>query len=75
VVKYRYTMFRDVNCVYLDKIKISEFLAMFCKSRGISNDSWSIESSSDIHYTGGGDKLVNLGLDLLGLEKCLERYR
>lgn len=75
VAKYRYTALRDINCVYNDKIKISEFLAMFCETRGISNDSWAIESSSDIHYTGGGDKLVNLGLDLLGLRKCLERYR
>jgi hypothetical protein len=72
---YRYTPLHDVNCVYLDKIKISEFLSMFCETRGISNDSWSIESTSDLHYTGSGDKLVNLGIDLLGLEKCLERYR
>lgn len=74
-VTYRYTPLRDINCVYNDKIKISEFLAMFCETRGISNDGWAIESSSDIHYTGSGDKLVNLGIDLLGLRKCLERYR
>ena len=72
---YRYTPLRDVNCVYLDKVRISEFLSMFCKTRGISNDSWSIESTSELHYTGSGDKLANLGIDLLGLEKCLERYR
>jgi nucleoside-diphosphate-sugar epimerase len=72
---YKYAGLRDINCVYKDKVKISEFLSAFCETRGISNDGWAIESSSDLHYTGSGEKLNSLGLDLLGLKKCLERYR
>ena len=75
VTNYRYAALRDVNCVYRDKIKISDFLSTFCETRGIGNDSWMIDSVHENNYTGSGEKLDSLGLDLIGVKKCLERYR
>jgi hypothetical protein len=66
---------KDINCVYKDKIKISDFLGAYCDIHNIPRQYYSIDSTSDLNYTGSGDKLQALGLDLIGLNNSLGRYK
>lgn len=64
---------KDVNCVYTDKYKISEILNMFKEMHDITKPI-TIESKSDLNYTGSGAKLASLGLELKGLAYSLNEY-
>jgi len=66
--------FKDINTVYMKKVKISEMLKLYCEIHNISVNNFEIESVSNLNYTGDGTLLNNLGLKLLGLEECLKRY-
>jgi nucleoside-diphosphate-sugar epimerase len=75
VVKNIPAVLKDINCVYKDKIKISDFLGAYCDIHNIPRQYYSIDSTADINYTGNGEKLQALGLDLIGLNSSLERYK
>lgn len=64
---------KDINCVYDNKIKVSDFVKLYCK---IKNDDRDIEivANIDINYTGRAKNLSKLKLNLLGVEKCLMNY-
>jgi GDP-L-fucose synthase len=59
--------FKDINCVYKEKLFLSQILKNF--------KSVTIEKISNQHYTGDGDKLSSLELPLLGLKKSIEEYK
>ena len=63
----------DVNCVYLKKYKISEAVAMFADAREIKSN-FTIASTSKNNYTGSGEKLHSLGIELNGLEQGFKDY-
>lgn len=64
---------RDINCVYLEKHLLSNHLTMLSQwqnatiSYEITNKTWG-------YYTGDGEKLAQLGLELHGLEEGLRNY-
>lgn len=64
---------KDVNCVYLEKHLISDYLEMLSKCRNVDikfevvNKTWG-------YYTGSGKKLAQLPIILDGLEQGLKNY-
>ena len=64
---------KDINCVYENKIRVSDFVKLYCK---LKNDTRNIDivEGIDINYTGSAKKLSKLKLNLLGVEKCLINY-
>lgn len=63
----------DVNCVYMKKYKISEAVKLFAQIRGLQSD-FKIFSESMNNYTGSGEKLHSLGIELDGLEQGFKDY-
>lgn len=63
----------DVNCVYMKKYKISEIVRLFAQVRGLQPD-FKVFSESQNNYTGSGEKLNSLGIELEGLEKGFRDY-
>lgn len=67
---------KDMNLVYKNKTTLSYIVNKFCLVNNINTDR--IKFVNDItvkNYTGNGDKLYNLSLPLVGLEKGLETYK
>jgi GDP-L-fucose synthase len=69
--------FRDINLTYRkvnrDK-SLGAFIETFCSIHRIMNPARIIGKDLDRCYTGSSNKLNNLGLPLIGLEKGLEDY-
>ncbi len=63
--------YTELNCVYKKKFYLSQ-LATKIKKLTNSKSPIIIDEKSKIHYTGNGDRLEELGLDLDGLEKGLK---
>jgi dTDP-4-dehydrorhamnose reductase len=61
------TYHRDVNCVYEEKLYLSQVLNKINPVEVIG--------STPIKYTGSGKKLSDLNLRLLGLDKSIEEYK
>jgi dTDP-4-dehydrorhamnose reductase len=59
--------FKDVNCVYSEKLFLSQILSNFKPV--------TIEKTSDCNYTGDSDRLELLDLPLLGLERSIKEYK
>ena len=59
--------FKDVNCVYEEKLYLSQVLN---KIRPIE-----ITGTSELNYTGNGHALAGLNLSLLGLEESIKEYK
>lgn len=72
ILSNRITSF-DVNCVYKDKIKLSDFLRCFDKVFK-RNNNFVIDKISDLNYTGSCDKLNSLNLNLFGLEESFKNF-
>jgi hypothetical protein len=66
-------VYQDINCVYLEKHLLSNYLTMLSQwqnatiSYEITNKTWG-------YYTGDGEKLALLGLELQGLDEGLKNY-
>jgi GDP-L-fucose synthase len=60
--------FKDINCVYDIKYKLTDIANMFNKSYTITNN------ESGKAYTGRADKLKSLNLSLMGLEEGLKEF-
>jgi dTDP-4-dehydrorhamnose reductase len=58
--------YNDINCVYQEKIKLSRTLSII---RPVD-----VIEESSLNYTGNGDKLAKLDLNLIGLVKSIENY-
>lgn len=65
--------YQDVNCVYMEKYKISEVIGMFASVHNLKNNIV-VVSESDNNYTGDGNILKSLGIELEGLEKGIKQY-
>lgn len=63
----------DVNAVYVNKIKVSEAVELFCSLNNIKPN-YSIVSTNNNNYTGSGIKLQSLGVKLQGLEQGFKEY-
>lgn len=64
---------KDVNAVYLNKIKISQALDLFCSINGLKPN-FTVASYSNDNYTGSGKKLESLGVALQGLDSGFKKY-
>jgi hypothetical protein len=66
-----------IDCVYGQKIKVSEFLDLFCDINNVEKN-YIIESTSDDNYVGNSDAIHSLtnhrGLRLYGLAHGLKVY-
>ena len=65
--------FKDINCVYQNKLLISQTIEKFAN---IHNQTTPIQvvSVGDKNYTGNGDKLAKLNIKLSGLENGFKNY-
>jgi len=72
VINEKLTCF-DINCVYEDKIKLSEFLKLFCKNQKIPFIV-KIGDEIDKPYTGSSIQFKNLNVNIEGLEKGLAQW-
>jgi nucleoside-diphosphate-sugar epimerase len=66
--------FKDVNCVYQNKLLISETIQKFATIKNIATPIQVI-STSNKNYTGNGDKLAALNIKLSGLENGFRDYK
>jgi nucleoside-diphosphate-sugar epimerase len=57
---------RDINCVYKDKLYLSEILNQFKPVE--------ISKTTDNNYTGDGSRLAKLGIKLAGLTQSIKEY-
>lgn len=64
---------KDINCVYSQKIKLSDFLKTFIDIHAIKNKII-IESESKFNYTGDSFRIDNLKIDLSGLNFGIQNY-
>lgn len=63
----------DLNCVYDTKIKLSEFLKLFCKAQNIPYFV-DVKKEIDMPYTGSNMQLKNSGAYIEGIEKGLSQW-
>ena len=64
---------KDINCVYLEKNKISDVIKKFSSLNNLKSN-YAITSISNLNYTGSGLELNSLGIKLNGLEYGLSNY-
>ena len=65
---------RDINCVYKEKLLLSEFLMKFSIEKNLQ-PKFRIEPNSGYNYTGSWVNLESLGLELAGLEQGLRDWQ
>lgn len=65
----------DVNVVYQHKCLISDILKQYCEVNGINANQIVVTGTSDINYTGNGDRLAKYNLNLEGAIPTLQRYK
>ena len=65
----------DLNCVYDEKLKLSEILEMFCSIHGIDK-TYTVGNTSQFHYTANNQRLnyYKDQIDLKGLSQGLKNY-
>lgn len=61
------TYYRDINCVYKEKLYLSQILNKI--------NPVNVVGINPLNYTGNGEKLASLGLNLLGLDKSIKEYK
>lgn len=64
---------QDINCVYDKKIRLSEFLTLYCQVNGLV-PAFKVTGYNKNNYTGDSSKLQSLGIKLDGLVKGLMEY-
>jgi nucleoside-diphosphate-sugar epimerase len=64
---------KDINCVYQEKILLSEFLNTYCKLYNM-RPQFKVASNNADNYTGSGDKLGSMRIILDGLTRGLTDY-
>jgi GDP-L-fucose synthase len=63
----------DINAVYPEKLMISEVVNLFYQLQNIEPN-FKIISPRNNNYTGSGEKLQSLGIELQGLKQGLKEY-
>ncbi len=67
-------IYKDVNVVYPNKIRLSEFLNQFCEIHHLSKNNIKISENLDLAYTGDSSKLHDLQISFSGLLQGLKDY-
>lgn len=68
-------LFKDLNCVYEEKTKISDVVQLFCSLNNLKVEIKVNENKKlQLNYTGSCEKIRSLKLNLLGLKKGLGDY-
>lgn len=65
---------QDVNCVYPEKMTLSNFVLLFCTLQNLKTDFFLTTQETGLNYTGDPGRLASLGLNLSGLVSGLENY-
>jgi dTDP-4-dehydrorhamnose reductase len=65
---------KDINVVYKEKYKLSEFLKKFCEVHRVDSSSIEVVSSTEKNYTGNSEILDRYDIPLLGLERSFKEY-
>ena len=65
---------QDLNCVYPEKLKLSEIIKMFADAHGLDSSLITVTSVDKHSYTGSGQRLGMYNLPLEGLELGLKNY-
>lgn len=63
---------KDINCVYQNKTKLFDTVKGFISYHNINTTI--MPGPKGLSYSGNGDRLADLNLNLLGLQKSIERY-
>jgi len=63
---------KDMNLVYSEKIKMSDFVSLFLKIKGLKKEY--LNTSSNFNYTGSSEKIESLNINLQGLREGLNLY-
>ena len=66
-------LYKDLNCVYPEKLMLSEQLKLFAKYQ-VPNGLIDVKLEPGPNYTGNGDNLARLKLPLQGLEQGFKNY-
>ena len=66
--------YKDINCVYDKKFKLSDICNLYCDSKNYDKSLVVIKSQTNNHYTGNSFRLNSLNLPLKGLEESLKLY-
>jgi len=74
VIEKPHSYNRDLNCVYPDKMLLSNVLRRFVEVQGLDPQVLKVLDERGFSYTGAGDKLRELRLPLSGLEQGLINY-
>ncbi len=67
--------YTDINIVYQNKLLLSDLLSTYCQIHNIDTKHLVITGTSNKHYTGNGDRLASLNLNLEGIRPTLKRYK
>ena len=70
----RKPIYNDINCVYNEKLKLSEVLNRFISQHNLTS-TVTITDTSNYNYTGNGSKLDLLKLPLIGLDQSIRNYK
>ena len=66
--------YKDINVVYENKIRLSDFLNQFCDLHNLSKTNIEISDTLDLAYTGSANKLNDLQISFSGLLQGLKDY-
>lgn len=64
---------KDTNCVYQNKIKLSEFAKTFIEAHRLKIE-LTVESCDRLNYTGSSNHIKMLGIELKGIEHGIQNY-
>jgi nucleoside-diphosphate-sugar epimerase len=64
----------DINLVYTNKTRLSDFFRLYCVTQGFETDCIEVKHNNGLDYTGDSARIDSLELPLLGLEKSLQHY-
>lgn len=66
--------YKDINVVYPEKIRLSNFINQFCEIHGLTKSNIRISDTPGLSYTGSSSKLINLPINFSGLLQGLKDY-
>ena len=67
--------YTDINIAHQNKLLLSDLLYNYCQIHNIDTKHLVVTGTSNKHYTGNGDRLSSLSLNLEGILPTLQRYK
>ena len=67
--------YTDINIVYQKKLLLSDLLCTYCQIHNIDTTRLVITGTSNKNYTGNGNRLASLNLNLEGMLPTIQRYK